>query len=239
MKISVCMATYNGALYVRAQLESILSQLSEKDELIISDDGSTDNTIEIIKGIADSRIRLIFNNGEKGYTNNFENALRHSVGDYIFLSDQDDIWLPGKVNRYLKLFERYDFVVSDCHIVDAQLNSIKSSHFKLHNVKQGFFRNYLLPRYVGACMAFRRVVLDSALPFPGFQKYIAHDYWLSLIAELKYKVYVLNEPYILYRRHSNNTSNGGLKSSNSLYHKVMVRGVAGAMLCKRLMLEFK
>ena len=237
MKISVCMATYNGAKYITEQLQSILSQLGENDEVVISDDGSSDNTRELIGAISDNRIRLVINGGSKGYTSNFENALRLSTGDYIFLSDQDDVWLPGKVNNFIKLFKHYDFIVSDCIVVDCQLNCVNPSHFKIHNVKQGFIRNYLLPRYVGACMGFKRVVLQQALPFPPQRKYVAHDYWLSLIAELKFKVCVLDEPYLLYRRHSNNTSNGGARSTNSLYHKLMVRVVSGYCLFKRIMLD--
>jgi glycosyltransferase involved in cell wall biosynthesis len=237
VRISVCMATYNGGKYITEQLESILSQLGENDEVVISDDGSSDNTRELVRGMSDSRIRLVINEGDKGYTSNFENALRLSSGDYIFLADQDDVWLPGKVNDFIKLFKHYDFIVSDCIVVDAQLNYINPSHFKIHSVKQGFIRNYLLPRYVGACMGFKRVVLQQALPFPPQRKYVAHDYWLSLIAELKFKVCVLDEPYLLYRRHSNNTSNGGARSKNSLYHKLMVRVVSGYSICKRYMLD--
>lgn len=234
MRISVCMATYNGARYIKEQLESILVQLGDDDEVVISDDGSTDETIEIIKSIDDGRVKLFFNNGERGYTNNFENALNKSLGKFIFLSDQDDIWLLGKVRKYLELFEVYDFIVSDCHVVDEVLNVIEESHFNVHQVKAGFFHNFLLPRYIGACMAFNRRVLTMALPFPGYQKYIAHDYWLSLIAELNFNVCVLKEQYLLYRRHSSNTSTGGIKSKNPLHHKIKVRLITGIMLGKRL-----
>lgn len=94
--ISVCMATYNGEEYIKEQLESILCQLGEMDEIIISDDGSTDNTLNIIESYNDSRIKIHINTGKHGFVYNFENALQKAKGEYIFLSDQDDIWLPEK-----------------------------------------------------------------------------------------------------------------------------------------------
>ena len=92
MKISVCIATYNGAKYIEEQVQSILYQLSEKDEIINSDDGSKDNTLAIIKSLNDARIKVIHNTLKHGLVSNFENAIKHADGDYIFLSDQDDIW---------------------------------------------------------------------------------------------------------------------------------------------------
>ena len=88
--ISVCMATYNGEKYLREQVGSILTQLGENDELVVSDDGSTDSTIDILKSYNDPRIKIFINTGRHGVNSNFENALRHADGDYIFLSDQDD-----------------------------------------------------------------------------------------------------------------------------------------------------
>ena len=102
--ISVCMASYNGEKYIKEQIDSILKQLSDEDELVISDDGSTDNTLSVIQSIHDKRIKLIHNQGEHGYSRNFENALKNSKGDYIFLSDQDDVWKDNKVETILPLY---------------------------------------------------------------------------------------------------------------------------------------
>lgn len=96
--ISVCLATYNGQQYILEQLQTILPQLSEDDEIIISDDNSTDNTVNLIKSINDNRIKIFINkSGKRIYTKNFENAINHSLGDFIFLCDQDDVWMPNKV----------------------------------------------------------------------------------------------------------------------------------------------
>ena len=101
---SVCMATYNGQKYLREQIESILCQLSANDELVISDDHSTDSTVDIIRSYGDSRIKMYANELTKGVTHNFENALNKSKGDIIFLADQDDVWLPNKISKMEKKF---------------------------------------------------------------------------------------------------------------------------------------
>lgn len=233
MKISVCMATYNGEKYIKEQLDSILCQIVENDEVIISDDSSTDNTVEIINAFNDDRIKIYKNEKEKGYTRNFENALEKASGDIIFLSDQDDIWIEDKVKKMTEILENYDFVVSDNSIVNENLEVINKSHFEVYKTKNGFLKNLLLPRYVGACMAFKKNVLQKSLPFPNNAKLSAHDYWISLIAEMYFKSYKLDEQLLLYRRHGTNASSGGEKSKNSLSHKLKVRLYTLIHLVKR------
>jgi glycosyltransferase involved in cell wall biosynthesis len=228
------MAAYNGEMYIREQIESILKQLKANDELIISDDNSSDKTSDIIREINDPRIKFIINNGEKGYTKNFENALKESSGDIIFLSDQDDVWVDNKVEIMLKHLENADMVVSNAKIVDSQLQVINDSHFLLHNVKKGFWNNFLKTRYIGACMAFKRDVLVKALPFPRHQKYCAHDYWLTIVSEAYYKVSLENSPLLLYRRHGKNASSGGEISHNTFLFKVFVRFYCVFNLLKRM-----
>jgi glycosyltransferase involved in cell wall biosynthesis len=99
-RISVCMATHNGARFIRRQLETILTQLAPGDEVVISDDSSTDGTLEIIDSFDDPRIRLFTGNTFFGPIFNFENALRKAMGEIIVLADQDDIWLDGKVGGW-------------------------------------------------------------------------------------------------------------------------------------------
>lgn len=91
------MTTYNGEKYISVQLDSILKQLSENDEVIISDDSSTDRTVDVIKNFKDKRIKLYEDNHFHSPIFNFENALEKASGDIIFLSDQDDVWLDNKV----------------------------------------------------------------------------------------------------------------------------------------------
>lgn len=223
MKISVCMATYNGELYIKEQLESILAQLNPEDELIISDDHSKDRTVEMLKDFKDERIKLITNAGEKGYTTNFENALNHATGEIIFLSDQDDVWIEHKVEMLLKKLENCDMVISNAEVVNSKLERIHSSHFQQYNVRTGFWLNFAKTRYVGACMAFHVKVLKRALPFPKNKVLCAHDYWLTLIGEAFFHVELEEMPLLKYRRHSNNASSGGAISKNSFFKKINVR----------------
>jgi len=207
--ISVCMATYNGEKYIRPQIDSILYQLSLNDELIISDDGSTDRTMNILKEYNDPRIKIYTHHRERqkfkyGYTTkNIENALIQANGDIIFLSDQDDVWIDGKVKFFLKKLEKSDFVLSDCSIVDSCLNILALSKFQFENVKMGFWRNIYKNGYMGSSMAFKRFILNYALPFP---KNVPHDMWIGLISTVICKQSLLYESTLLYRRHDLNVS---------------------------------
>lgn len=223
MMISVCIATYNGEKYIKEQLESILKQIGPDDEVVISDDNSNDGTVEIISQLNDDRILLVKNNCPRSYTRNFENALRHSSGDIIFLSDQDDVWIDDKLSIMAASLNEYDFVVSDAVVVNEILETINISHFEQNKVKKGFWINFMRTRYIGACMAFRRTVLDVAIPFPSNHKLCAHDYWLTLIAESMFKVNLEPSRLIMYRRHDENASSGGMKSKNTTMHKIVVR----------------
>ncbi len=224
--ISVCMATYNGAKYVAEQVDSILSQLGPEDELVISDDGSGDGTLEILEQYThkDSRIRVLHHN-QGCYTKNFENAIRSTRGDYIFLSDQDDIWLPDKVRVYVEWFEKtgVDFLVSNATLVDGDKKPLGDTAFQKGNTRKGFIHNLLHTSYIGACMAFKRKVLRRFLPIPGKPKYIAHDYWLACVCELYYKTELIQEPLILYRRHGDNTSPAFGKSKLTIVERVYKR----------------
>lgn len=199
MKISVCLATYNGEKYVEEQLDSILREIGPGDEIIISDDNSTDNTIEIIKRINDSRIRIIYNKGRKGYTPNFENALKHVQGDLIFISDQDDIWLPGKCKDVSNYLLYNDLVVTNSKVTDENLNVINESFFSFYNSGTGILKNTICNTYYGSCMAFNRKILKFALPFPK-NKEIGFDLWIGMVAEVVGKVVFIQKPYLLYRR---------------------------------------
>ena len=223
MNISVCLATFNGERYIEEQLASILCQIEENDEIIVSDDSSTDRTIDIIKNVNDKRIKIYKNELEKGYSKNFENAINHAKGKFIFLCDQDDVWMPNKVERMMIKLKKVDMVISDAEIVDSDLNRIRPSHFNYRRVKNGFIINLLKTRYIGACMAFNRKILKKAIPFPGKQRYCAHDYWLTLISEFYYKVELERTPLIKYRRHDFNVSSGGEQSNKPIVEKIRVR----------------
>lgn len=236
--ISVCIATYNGARYIADQLGSILTQLSENDEVIISDDGSTDGTLQIIEAFADKRV-YVYNHREvvdtsfvlDRSTHNFANALSKSRGDIIFLSDQDDIWLPGKVEKMVACLQSVDWVLSDCQIVDQDLRVLYPSIFQLRNTRLGIIPNLWSACYQGCCMAFKRCVLEKAWPFPATK--VGHDLWLGLIAQLYFRTMLLPEPLLLYRKHANSVTPAGLDNHNSLAFKLNYRiYIVGSLLKK-------
>lgn len=218
--ISVCIATYNGEKYIKDQLDSILLQLRENDEIIVSDDGSSDTTIEIVNSCSDTRIK-IFHNSFKNLILNFEFALKQAKGDYIFLSDQDDIWLPNKVEVCLAHLINSDIVVSNCKVVNQDLEIINESFFELNNSRQGLISNLIKNSYLGCCLAFRKELLIIALPFP--KAIPMHDIWLGFVAELFYKPIFIKEPLVLYRRHGSNESPTGENSPFNLYRKFLFR----------------
>ena len=220
MKVSIAMATYNGGKYIARQLQSIMEQLDDNGEIIISDDGSTDNTVNIIEGFNDKRIKLIYNPA-KGITKNFENALKNVTGDIIFLSDQDDVWMPEKINVVKKYLEKYDLIVSDCFIVNEEGNMLQDSIYLLKNSGAGVIKNLKGNNYVGCCMAFRKDVLALAMPFP--KKIPMHDIWLGFIADVFFKPCFITEKLVLYRRHSANATYTSSKSGFSLYQKIKFR----------------
>lgn len=231
MSISVCMTTYNGEKYIKEQLDSILCQLGEDDEVIISDDSSTDQTVNIIKSYNDKRIKLFEEQKFFSPTYNFENSLKFATKDFIFLSDQDDVWLPVKVETVLKYLKEHDLVVSDCIVVDEDLKVLDESFFGLVNSGNGFFKNFIKNTYIGCCMAFRRSVLEYILPFPS--KIAMHDIWIGLSTEMKGTVFFLKEPQILYRRHENTATLSGLKSKNNTVFKLYYRFLLLYQLVKR------
>lgn len=205
--ISVAMAVYNGEKFLMPQIESIMKQLGEKDELVVSLDPSKDRSEEIIRDLIkkDSRIRLLFGRGN-GVIKNFENALRNCKNDIIFLADQDDIWLDGKVKKVMKIFEnkKINVVMHDAIITDTDLKMIEPSFFAKKNSGTGILKNILSNTYIGCCMAFRRRVLCDALPFP--ERLPMHDQWIGLIGEMTGRNYLLREQLLKYRRHGGNVS---------------------------------
>ena len=220
MRISVCMTTYNGEKYIKEQLDSILIQLSKKDEVIIGDDGSTDSTLDIIKSYNDDRIK-VYQNSFKNLISNFEFTLNKANGEYIFLSDQDDVWLPNKVKNSLVDLLDYDVVISNCKVVNKNLEIMHESFFEINNSKKGLLSNLIKNSYLGCCFTFRSTLLKKALPFPT--KIPMHDIWLGFVSELFFKVKFNNEPMILYRRHGENESASAEKSPYSFIEKINFR----------------
>ena len=212
-KVSVCLAIRNGERFLQQQLESIIPQLSENDEIICSDDHSTDQSMPILESFNDVRIKITRPTSRNSHVRNFEHALNQCSGDYIFLSDHDDIWNENKVAIMSQYLARYQLVLSDCSMIDENNFELAPSLFKIQKTKAGIIKNWIKNTYTGCCMAFREEILAKALPFPKDIR--AHDQWIGLIAEKYYSVYLLPQTLVKYRRHQNNFSSTGHKSKLS------------------------
>ncbi len=225
------MGTYDGEQFIEAQLESIFAQLGPRDEVVVSDDGSSDGTLEKIRRFADPRLRLL-QSPRLGITGNFENALRHAVGEYLFLADQDDLWLEGKLATMCEALAVHQLVVSDCTVIDAEGRLLHPSYFALVRSGPGVLRNFLRNGYLGCCMAFRRELLELALPIP---RTVPHDYWIGMLADLTDKPAFMPRPLLLYRRHADTASFAGDRSRRPIPVRIAARFMLAMHLVLRLM----
>ncbi len=222
--ISVCLASHNGERYIKTQIDSILCQLSSIDEVVVSDDGSTDRTVEIIEGYNDPRLKIYRYNHSVHYshthsyvTHNFENAIKHAKGDIIFLSDQDDMWMPDKVEKCSAALQTCGLVVHNMRIADEGMNDSGENYYK-HGFKR--FRNYFMRagKYYGCTIAFRKELLKYILPFP--KRLILHDYWTGILAECFGGAKYIDKPLILYRMRNESVSH---KVHNTFWFKISYR----------------
>lgn len=202
-KVSIVLASYNGERFIKQQIQSIISQMNRQDELIISDDGSTDETVNIIKKFVDYRIKLT-NGPQKGVIKNFEHAIQQTSGQIIVMADQDDIWLDNRLKNIRKYFSgttnKMAVYQSQLKFIDAKKNVVFASPMK---PVSGIVRNVIRNRYIGAMMAFSSSLKDYILPFP--ENIAMHDQWIGLVNEiLKGEFKISNEPEVLYRRHGQN-----------------------------------
>lgn len=206
MKISIAMATYNGAKYLQEQLDSFVAQTRQPDELVVCDDGSTDSTLEILEAFRQQApfvVRIYLNEMNLGYVRNFEKALTLCTGDIIFLSDQDDVWLCKKIELMAAtLAISTDIFVLQTDMVLADENMNPTPHTQLGNILAlGHSPEIFLS---GCGTAIRKVWLELALPIPS--ELAAHDNWIHRLA-LALGVRALHEPPLqIYRRHSDNAS---------------------------------
>jgi GT2 family glycosyltransferase len=175
----------------------------------------------LIEEYSDPRIRLLPSKIRLGVVANFERALCAAQGEYVFLCDQDDVWLPNKRTVFIEALTNADLVVSDCRLTDADLNELAPSFFLFRNSRPGLLRNLLRNSFLGCCMAFRRSLLAQALPFPV--KLPMHDTWLGLVANATGNVRFIPEVTLLYRRHSSNASPTGERSHFSRFSQLSHR----------------
>ncbi len=231
MKISVCMATYNGEKYIKEQLESILIQLSDNDEVIISDDSSSDSTLEIIQSFNDDRIKLFCDKIFHSPIFNFENALQHVTGDVIALSDQDDIWKNNKIEIVKKSFENSKETIAlrmyNGQCIDKTGKVIYKNLYEYLNIHEGLIQNIIKNSFIGCNIAFTKPLLDIVLPFP--KNTPMHDMWLGNNAYIYGNVEFVDKKVFNYRIHDNNYS----IKDNSFFQKIIWRVELITNLIKR------
>ena len=215
IKISVAMTTYNGEKYIIQQIESILSQSRKVDEIVIVDDKSNDKTVEIIRELNCPLINIYQNQKNMGYVDNFYKAIGLTQGDYVFLSDQDDIWETDKVEKSLSVLQGSDANMAVCtgfSLIDQlgnpimDINNYQINRFvlKKHKCIEDITLNRLVFGNVvqGCTCCLKRDVIDVYLKIHNRE--VIHDYQLMLIAASMGNVKYINEPLIKYRLHEKN-----------------------------------
>lgn len=231
--VSVCMATYNGSRYVAEQLSSILAQLGAGDEIVIVDDASADATVEIVRGIGDPRIVVHRNDRNLGYVRSFERAISLSTGDVIVLSDQDDIWIDGRLEALVGATDAHAVVASNLKLLDSHrpLSSPLTGRPWLFSAADDGrrLRNELRilagdAPYFGCAMALRRDALDLVMPFPDYLRE-SHDLWIATAANAAGQLGHLEQATVLRRVHDDNASTS------------RPRGVTAALRSRALLLR--
>jgi glycosyltransferase involved in cell wall biosynthesis len=224
MKISIALCTYNGEKFLSEQLESFIKQSRLPDELIICDDLSKDATIEIIEDFATKapfEVKLFRNEKNLGSTKNFEKAISLCTGDVIFLSDQDDLWFPEKIEKIEQVFQENSdvgLVFSNAEIIDEKGKTLHQNLLSLTFGKEerqrDFFETLVRQNVItGAAMAFRSEFRKDFMPIPN-DLVMIHDGWISLVIASKSKVYLLDENLIKYRKHENQQIGVDYKTGN-------------------------
>lgn len=232
-KISVAMTTYNGEKYIRGQIESLMKQSRLPDEIIISDDASNDNTIDIVSAVFNEyqyqNYKILKNKTNLGYKKNFYQSIANTNGDIIFLCDQDDLWLEDKIEVFEKLFLDNGMALSingSFVLIDAEdkildyichrgfvNNDLLKGHYPEKQITKVSYDTVL--RYnisPGCTMAFRREIKDIFLE--GSTHELPHDWEINLLAAMKGGLFFYNSPVIQYRIHEKNTL--GMNTDDSI-----------------------
>lgn len=207
--VSIVITTYNGERFLREQLNSIVTQTYQPLEIIVVDDGSTDDTLNILNGYATNHenFTVIQNEKNLGYVKNFEKGFSLATGDYIAPCDQDDIWLTNKIEVLVNHIQDHAIVYCDSEFIDG---SGKSLHQKMSDTKTlTHFDNplmYLEPGIsaLGHAMLIKKEIVFAAMPFPTV---LSHDNWLGFVATLTSSVEFVDSVLVQYRRHETNLTN--------------------------------
>lgn len=213
-QIDVLMATYNGEKYLEEQINSILNQTYQNIRLIISDDCSKDGTKEILKKYQkDERIEIHYQEKNLGYIKNFEFLIKQETNPLFMLADQDDIWLPEKIEKSYETLKNNnaDLVFGDLEVVDENLKTIHKSfgefmrlNRKIKKCINSYKVNYLYNCVTGCTTLCKKEMISKIMPVPNKSEYVPHDHWLGIIVGVNGKLAYMPQSYIKYRQHGNN-----------------------------------
>lgn len=211
-RVSVALITHNSEKYLSAQIDSILSNIGPDDEIVVSDDCSTDKTALILKQYAskDPRFHLYFSSEHLGANKNAEKAFSLCAGEFIFHSDDDNVWKPGKVETVLAVFKanpKVALVMHDATITDSDLKPVAPSFFAWRKSKPGVFHNIVRTSYGGSMMAFRSSFKPFVLPFPPEMPFF-FDCWLGFMSDKHGKSLFIKDNLSFWRRHEGTASGG-------------------------------
>ena len=231
------MCTYNGGRFLPEQLRSISAQKRPPDELVVCDDGSSDDTVSLLEEFsrkATFPVRVIASSKNLGSTENFQKAISLCVGEVVALADQDDVWYPQKLERieqHLLQFDRCIAVFSEADLIDDNSRSVGMTLWKTVGFDKGEQRRFRegdavrvmirRPVVTGATMAFRRKILDLLIPFP---REVIHDRWMSLLLSTIGRIDLIPEALMQYRRHSGQQVGVGPRSMRDRLRHARVRG---------------
>ena len=206
--ISIIMATYNGEKYIKEQLDSILPYLIEGDELIVSDDGSSDSTLNIAREYQKTYQMIRVTEGEHtGSSTNFASAIPKCKGEIVLFCDQDDWWMPEKLETIRKIFKenpKVELLMHNAGYCDASGYALEGDIFSRRHPKHGFCHNLIHSTYYGCCMAARNSFLSAYVPLPNNN--VPYDQCFGLIAEKKKTAMFFDKKLILDRYHGENQS---------------------------------
>lgn len=216
-RISAGMTTYNSERFLRAQLESISAQTCLPDEVIISDDDSSDSTLDILhqwQTEVPFQVVILKNSKNIGCNANFSRVLEHCTGDVIFIADSDDLWCPNRIETCVAQFQlnpNLGLITSNADLIDANdsFQNMRLDEYITRMHVREFWRFFYpagnkISLWTGCTMALRKSVLHAILPVPT--EMACHDVWLYLLAPLYGDVLYLNESLIRYRLHGQNYS---------------------------------
>ena len=203
--VAVVVATYNGATYLLAQLESIALQTHKPAQIIIVDDASSDDTVRIANKFATEHpnVLVVQNETRLGYIKNFEKGMLLATASYVALSDQDDIWVPHKLETLLANIGGQMLAYSDSELIDAEGQLLNQ---KMSTIKNQLAYHTPIMYAIGAwapghAMLFKKELIEKAAPFPTL---VTHDFWLGFVATCYGTVVYVNEPLVHYRQHAQN-----------------------------------